>query len=84
MLIDRIKVTIKTAEINIRAPAAMRPRETKKMVPASAGGPHSFVAYTKAKSEATTVSRIRIMPPGRSRIWMAAFSTAYASRPSLG
>ena len=68
----------------MRAPAAIRPSETKKIVPASAGEFHPFVAHTNAKSEAKKVSRIRIMPPGRSRIWIAAFSTAYASRPSLG
>jgi hypothetical protein len=75
LLIDLIKVTIKTAEINISPPAATRPRETKKMVPALAGGPHSLLAHTKAKSEAKKVRRIRIIPPGRSRIWIAAFST---------
>ena len=75
LLIDLIKVTIKTAEININPPAATRPKETKKMVPALAGGPHSLLAHTKAKSEAKKVRRIRIIPPGRSRIWIAAFST---------
>ena len=81
LLIDLIKVTIKTAEINISPPAATRPKETKKMVPALAGGPHILLAQTKAKSEAKKVRRIRIMPPGRSRIWIAVFSTAYANRP---
>jgi hypothetical protein len=36
LFIDLIKVTIKIAEINISAPAAIRPKETKKIVPASA------------------------------------------------
>src|SRR3989337_3373411 len=84
LVMDLIKVTIKTAEININPPAATRPRETKKMVPALAGGPHSLLAHTKAKSEAKKVRRIRIIPPGRSRIWMAAFSTVYAMRPLVG
>src|SRR5215210_901062 len=75
LLIDRINVTIKIAEISIRPPAAIRPRETKKMVPAPAES-HVCVAQTKANSEAKKVSRIRIMPPGRSLIWMAVFSTA--------
>ena len=75
MFMDLIKVTIKTAEINISPPAATRPKETKKMVPALAGGPHILEAQTKAKSEAKKVRRIKIMPPGRSRIWMAVFST---------
>jgi hypothetical protein len=81
---DLIKVTIKTAEINISPPAATRPKETRKIVPALAGGPHILVAHTKAKSEAKKVSSIRIIPPGRSRIWIAAFSTVYASRPLVG
>jgi hypothetical protein len=34
-----------------------------------------LLAHTKAKSEAKKVRRIRIIPPGRSRIWIAAFST---------
>ncbi len=84
MFMDLIKVTIKTAEINISPPAATRPKETKKMVAALAGGPHILVAHTKAKSEAKKVRRIRIIPPGRSRIWIAAFSTVYASRPLVG
>ena len=75
---DLIKVTINTAEININPPAATRPKETKKIVPALAGGPHILEAHTKAKSEAKKVRRMRIMPPGRSRIWIAAFSTVYA------
>src|SRR5215210_5033765 len=75
LLIDRINVTIKIAEISIRPPAAIRPRETKKMVPAPAES-HVCVAQTKVNSEAKKVSRIRIMPPGRSLIWMAVFSTA--------
>ncbi len=74
MFMDLIKVTIKTAEINIRPPAAMRPKETKKMVPVPAES-HVWVAQTKAKSEAKKVRRIRIMPPGRSLIWIAARST---------
>ncbi len=36
---DLIKVTIKIAEINISPPAATRPNETKKMVPALATPP---------------------------------------------
>ena len=75
LFMDLIKVTIKTAEINISPPAATRPKETKKMVPALAGGPHILEAHTKAKSEAKKVRRIRIMPPGRSLIWVAVFST---------
>src|SRR3712207_6094494 len=75
LLIDRMKVTMKIAEINIRPPAAIRPKETKKMVPAPAES-HVWVAQTNAKSEAKNVSRMRIMPPGRSLIWMAVFSTA--------
>ncbi len=75
LFMDLIKVTIKTAEINISPPAATRPKETKKIVPAPAGGPHILVAHTKAKSEAKKVRRIRIIPPGRSRIWIAVFST---------
>jgi hypothetical protein len=80
---DLIKVTIKMAEINISPPAAMRPKETKKMVPVPAES-HVLVAQTKAKSEAKKVRRIRIMPPGRSRIWIAARSTVYASLPRVG
>jgi hypothetical protein len=72
---DLIKVTIKTAETSIKPPAAIRPKETKKMVPALASGTQLLVAQTKVKSEAKKVRRIRIMPPGRSRIWVAVFST---------
>jgi hypothetical protein len=81
---DLIKVMIKTAEISISAPAATRPKETKKIVPALASAPQVLVAHTKAKSEAKKVRRMRIIPPGRSRIWIAAFSTVYASRPLVG
>ena len=75
MLMDLIKVTIKMAEINISPPAAIRPKETKKIVPALAPGTQLLVAQTKAKSEAKKVRRMRIMPPGRSLIWIAARST---------
>ena len=67
LFIDLIKVTIKIAEINISAPAAIRPKETKKIVPASAVS-QVWVAHTKANREAKKVRRIRIMPPGRSLI----------------
>jgi hypothetical protein len=75
LFIDLIKVTIKIAEINISAPAAIRPKETKKIVPASASS-QVWVAHTKANREAKKVRRIRIMPPGRSLIWIAVRSTA--------
>ena len=56
---DLIKVTINTAETSIRPPAAIRPKVTKKMVPALASGTQLLVAQTKAKSEAKKVRRIR-------------------------
>ena len=71
---DLIKVTIKTAEINISPPAATRPKETKKMVPALAGGPHSLLAYTVEKA----AIQIRDLPGGMILILLTFFASLFA------
>ncbi len=43
LLIDLIKVTIKTAEINISPPAATRPNETRKIV-------HTYAEFVPSSS----------------------------------